>query len=150
VDTFFLLGSKEPLIELESLPDRYESVDEEAEKTALSADILGEISRQQKAHRDFSRALAGRSADLLEQRRIENAYLEATGQTRNMIFQSVAGNDVDVFTIGFHKNLEAFAATDEERESAAKAAGFKDRADLSFYLRSLISGHHDTLAVRVD
>jgi hypothetical protein len=34
--------------------------------------------------------------------------------------------------------------------AAAKAAGFKGRSDLSFYLRSLISGHHDTLAVKVD
>jgi hypothetical protein len=30
------------------------------------------------------------------------------------------------------------------------AAGFKELADISFYLRSLISGHHDTLAVKVE
>ena len=32
----------------------------------------------------------------------------------------------------------------------AIAAGFKGRADISFYLRSLLSGHHDTLAVKVE
>ena len=69
-------------------------------------------------------------------------------------FRRAAGSDVDVFTIGFHKSLEAFAApasvSDEEKEAAAIEAGFKDRSDLSFYLRSLISSHHDTLAVKVN
>lgn len=32
---------------------------------------------------------------------------------------------------------------------AAQKAGFKNRADLGFYLRSLLSRHHDTLAVPV-
>jgi hypothetical protein len=85
---------------------------------------------------------------------MENAYLAATGQTQNMIFQRAAGSDIDVFTIGFHANLEAFAkpadVTPEEKEAAAMAAGFKELADISFYLRSLISGHHDTLAVKVE
>ena len=59
-----------------------------------------------------------------------------------------------MLTIGFHEDLEAFAApssaTEDEREVAARDAGFKDRADISFYLRSLISSHHDTLAVKVE
>ena len=41
-------------------------------------------------------------------------------------------------------------ATDEEKEMAARDAGFDGVADISFYLRSLISGHHDTLAVKVE
>jgi len=105
-------------------------------------------------HIEMFRAAPGKAADLFEQRRMENAYLETTGQTTNMIFRRAAGSDIDVFTIGFHESLEAFAApssvTDEEKEQAAKGAGFKDRADISFYLRSLISGHHDTLAVKVE
>ena len=40
--------------------------------------------------------------------------------------------------------------SDEGKESAAIDAGFKERSDIPVYLRSLISGHHDTLAVRVD
>lgn len=104
-------------------------------------------------HIEMFEAAPGKTQELLEQRRMENDYLSATGQVANMIFHAVAGSDVDVFTIGFHEDLAAFAApapvTDEDKEAAAKAAGFKDRADISFYLRALISGHHDTLAVKV-
>jgi hypothetical protein len=105
-------------------------------------------------HIEMFEAAPGKADELFGQRRMENDYLSATGQTPNIIFRRVAGSDVDVFTIGFHKSLEAFAApasaTDEEKEAAAKAAGFKDRSDISFYLRSLLSGHHDTLAVKVE
>jgi len=105
-------------------------------------------------HIEMFEAAAGKAAELLEQRRMENVYLAATGQTTNMIFRRAAGSDVDVFTIGFHQSLETFAApadvTDEEKDAAAKCAGFKELSDISFYLRSLITGHHDTLAVKVN
>ena len=105
-------------------------------------------------HIEMFAAVAGKTDLLMEQRRMENRYLAATGQVPNMIFRRVAGSNIDVFTIGFHESFETFAApapaSDAEKESAAKAAGFKDRADLSFYLRSLISRHHDTFAVKVD
>lgn len=105
-------------------------------------------------HIEMFEAAPGKSDELFEQRRMENNYLSATGQTANMIFSRAAGSDVDVFTIGFHKSFEAFAApgnvSDADKEAAAIAAGFKGRSDISFYLRSLISGHHDTLAVKVD
>lgn len=105
-------------------------------------------------HIEMFAAAPGKEEDLFEQRRMENAYLAATGQTQNMIFRRAGGSDIDVFTIGFHQSLEAFAAPSpmnvDEKEAAAKAAGFKDRADISFYLRSLISSHHDTLATKVE
>jgi len=105
-------------------------------------------------HIEMFNAAPGKAAELFEQRRKENSYLVMTGQTPNMIFRRAAGSDVDVFTIGFHESLQKFAelapVTPEEKEEAAVAAGFKDLADISFYLRSLISGHHDTLAVKVD
>jgi len=105
-------------------------------------------------HIEMFEAAPGMSNDLLEQRRMENTYLASNGQIPNMIFRRAAGSDVDIFTIGFHRDFEAFAApadvTVEEKELAAKAAGFKGLADISFYLRSLISGHHDTLATKVD
>lgn len=105
-------------------------------------------------HIEMFNAAPGKAAALIEQRRMENTYLESTGQTPNMIFRRAAGSDVDVFTIGFHEDMQAFAApgrvSDRDKEAAAKAAGFKDRADISFYLRSLISSHHDTLAVKVE
>jgi hypothetical protein len=105
-------------------------------------------------HIEMFHAVAGKAAELIQERRMENAYLITTGQTPNMIFRRAAGSDVDSFTIGFHRDMEAFAASsdtsDDEKEAAARAAGFKSRADISFYLRSLISSHHDTLAVRPD
>jgi len=105
-------------------------------------------------HIEMFKAAPGKQAELVQQRRMENAYLAATGQTPNMIFHRAAGSDVDVFTIGFHPGFEAFAApakvTNAEKEAEAIAAGFKNLSDISFYLRSLISSHHDTLAVKVD
>lgn len=105
-------------------------------------------------HIEMFEAASGKANELLEQRHMENTYLVSTGQTPNMIFHRAAGSDVDVFTIGLHPDLQTFAApadvTIEEKEIAAKAAGFEGLADISFYLRSLISGHHDTLAVKVN
>ena len=104
-------------------------------------------------HIEMFAAAPGKTDALFEQRRMENAYLKATGQIENMIFRRSAGTDVDVFTIGFHESLKTFAApspaNDTEKEVAARKAGFKNRADLSFYLRSLLARHHDTLAVKV-
>lgn len=105
-------------------------------------------------HVEMFAAVPGKASELLQQRRMENNYLAATNQQTNFIFRRAAGSDIDVFTIGFHESMAAFAASsdmsDDEKEAAAKAAGFKNRADLSFYLRSLISSHHDTLASKVD
>lgn len=105
-------------------------------------------------HIEMFHALAGKFPDLYRQRTMENDYLASTGQRPNMIFWVEAGGDVDLFTIGAHESFETFAApapaSDAEKEAAAKAAGFKDRADISFLLRKLISSHHDTLATRVD
>jgi len=117
-------------------------------------DVKSEYNGNGFYHIEMFRAGAGKADELVEQRRMENKYLKMTGQKENMIFSRAAGSDIDVFTIGFHPDFESFVtqgtATPGEKEDAAKAAGFKDRADLSFYLRSLISGHHDTLAVKVD
>ena len=105
-------------------------------------------------HIEMFEAAPGKAHELHEQRRMENVYLESTGQVPNMIFRRAAGSDVDIFTIGFHPSFEAFAApanvTAEEKDLWAKRAGFKGLSDISFYLRSLISGHHDTLAVKVN
>ncbi|WDI32279.1 hypothetical protein PUV54_03620 [Hyphococcus flavus] len=105
-------------------------------------------------HIEMFNAAPGKSGELLEQRRMENAYLEQTGQTPNMIFRRAAGSDVDIFTIGFHESRLSYASQaphdEEAAEDIAKDVGFKDRADISFYLRSLISGHHDTFAVKVE
>jgi hypothetical protein len=105
-------------------------------------------------HIEMFHALAGKRATLVDQRERENQYLAATGQTANHVFVTRLGSDVDVFTLGFHEDWSAFIAgptvTDEEAEKAARRAGFKNRADLGYFLRSLLTRHQDTLAVSVD
>jgi hypothetical protein len=60
------------------------------------------------------------------------------------------GGDADVITIGFYDSLQEFARpsklSSEQRNELAIQAGFKGNDDISPYLRTLISSHHDTLA----
>ena len=104
-------------------------------------------------HIEMFQAGAGKHDDLMRQRIIENDYIHRIGQSPNEIFEVSFGSDFDIFTIGFYENLQTYATpadvTQEEAEEAAVAAGFKNRADVSFLLRELIVGHHDTLAVKV-
>lgn len=102
-------------------------------------------------HIEMFHALAGKKEALVDQRARENQYLQVTGQTTNAVFVTSFGSDVDVFTVGFHKDMHAFSegpsVSDAAAEKAARDAGFKNRADLGFYLRALLISHHDTLAV---
>lgn len=105
-------------------------------------------------HIEMFHAVHGKSEELLKQREMENQYLTATQRKANVIFKTTFGSDVDSFTIGYYKDLSAFAFTPELPkevfEKAATDAGFKARNDIGFYLRELILTHHDTLATRVD
>lgn len=105
-------------------------------------------------HVEIFRAKAGLHDALLKQRMAENAYLKATGQVTNAIFTGRFGADWDVMTIGFHESLQSFAqdapASAEEKDKAARQAGFDGVNDLAPYLRSLLVSHNDTLAVSMD
>lgn len=105
-------------------------------------------------HVEMFHALPGMADDLLEQRRMENEYLAATGQVANFIFRRSSGSDVDIFTIGFHESFERFAApapvTVEQKEIVARDVGFEGLADIGLYMRSLIAAHYDTLAIKVE
>jgi hypothetical protein len=104
-------------------------------------------------HIEMFEALPGMNQKLLEQREMENAYLVATKRRGNLIFDGVMGTNVDSFTIGAYANLAAFAARPDLKKGAslkaAQDAGFEDDNSIGFYLRTLISAHHDTLANRV-
>ena len=57
-------------------------------------------------------------------------------------------------TIGFYQSLQTYAEAGirhsaEQQNEAARAAGFESTSTIGPYLRSLLSYHHDTLAVRV-
>lgn len=105
-------------------------------------------------HIEMFHAARGQYQALLKQRHMENQYLLATSRQANLIFETHFGSDVDLFTLGFYKNMQAFAAepnlADNIFEKAAKDAGFKSRADIGFYLRQFLVTHQDTLATRVE
>ncbi len=101
-------------------------------------------------HVEMFVALAGRRAELLQERRMENAYLRELGRPLNLIFVREAGGPWDVFTVGFYRDLKHYAESadlsPERQERAARKAGFEGRDRIGSYLRTLIASHHDTLA----
>lgn len=105
-------------------------------------------------HIEMFQAASGLYDKLLEQRIMENNYLVATERKANLIFETRFGSDVDLFTLGFYKDMPAFAASPdlpaEAFEKAAIDAGFKARGDIGFYLRKFIIGHQDTLASQIE
>jgi hypothetical protein len=104
-------------------------------------------------HLEIFQALPGRQADLLAERKMENAYQKALKRPENFIFVRDAGAAWDLFTIGFYRDLKHYAESGDipeaDQEAAAKAAGFESASRIGAYLRRFISQHHDTLAVPV-
>jgi len=104
-------------------------------------------------HVEMYQGLAGRREELVREREMENAYSAALGRTQTKIFTRIAGSATDGFTIGFHRDLKAYAnppeATRQQQEAAARAAGFRGADHIGAYLRELILRHHDTLAVPI-
>jgi hypothetical protein len=104
-------------------------------------------------HIEMFHALAGKRAELLRQREMENAYLATLGQPQNAIFVRETGASWDAFTIGAYRNLKHYAEAQDnpadKDEAAARGAGFASRSSIGPYLRTLIQDHHDTLAVPV-
>ena len=104
-------------------------------------------------HVEIFLALAGKRAELLEQRRMENNYLRRIGRQQNVIFTRAGGAAWDLFTLGFYTDIKQYAESadipEDLREEAARGAGFKGAAYIGSYLRSLIARHQDTLAVTI-
>ena len=102
-------------------------------------------------HVEMFDALAGKQSELFKEREMENAYLKALKRPENLIFVREAGASWDLFTIGPYRDLKHFAESagipELDQEAAAKAAGFEAANRIGPYLRTLISSHHDTLAV---
>lgn len=103
-------------------------------------------------HIEMFVALNDKRDELLEQRRMENAYYTHLNRATNMIFVREAGAHWDMFTLGFHPSLLAFAQAGlvpaERQNEAAVAAGFESSNTIGTYLRSLMLRHSDTLAGR--
>jgi len=104
-------------------------------------------------HVEMFDALAGKHDELFKEREMENAYLKALKRPENLIFVRDQGASWDLFTIGPYRDLKHFAESagipETDQEAAAKAAGFEAANRIGPYLRTLITLHHDTLAVSV-
>jgi len=104
-------------------------------------------------HVEIFLALAGKRAELLEQRLMENKYLDKIDRPTNLIFTRAAGAAWDCYTIGFYRGIKHFAGSAdvaaEVEEQAAVEAGFTSASTIGTYLRELIARHQDTLAVAV-
>lgn len=104
-------------------------------------------------HVEIFQGLAGKRAELLRQRDMENDYLVAIGRAPNHIFTRIAGSASDAYTIGYYVDLKTYAnppeVTAEQEERAAVEAGFQGASYIGSYLRELILRHHDTLATAI-
>jgi hypothetical protein len=104
-------------------------------------------------HVEMFIALPGKQAELLEERRMENAYLAGIDRPQTLIFERVAGAAWDSYTIAFYRDIKDFAGSadvsDERKEASARAAGFDGADRIGTHLRTLIDWHRDTLATAV-
>jgi hypothetical protein len=102
-------------------------------------------------HVEMFDALAGKQSELFKEREMENAYLKSLKRPENLIFVRDQGAAWDLFTIGAYRDLKHFAESagipEADQDAAAKAAGFEAANRIGPYLRTLISSHHDTLAI---
>jgi hypothetical protein len=105
-------------------------------------------------HIEIFTALAGKQAELLKQREMENVFYSHINHRPNLIFTRVFGPSWDSFTIGAYEDLMDYANDQgiifEQEDAAAKKAGFQGVNYIGSYLRSLLLEHHDTLAGKVN
>lgn len=107
-------------------------------------------------HVEMFIALAGKQAELLKEREMENVYLKEIDRGENLIFTKIMGSEIDIFTLGFYRDIKHFAESADipldVEDKAAKVAGFEGVNYIGSYLRSLLLKHNDTLAgaVRLD
>jgi hypothetical protein len=104
-------------------------------------------------HIEIMVSLPGKQEELFKEREMENVYGVAGGRPYNMIFVRESGASWDIYTLGCYRDLQHWAApsplTREEREAAAKKAGFAGADAIGPYMRTLIDFHRDTMGVAI-
>jgi hypothetical protein len=104
-------------------------------------------------HIEIMVSLPGKQAELYKEREMENVYGVAGGRPYNMIFVRESGASWDIYTLGCYRDLQHWAApsplSKEEREVAAKKAGFAGADAIGPYMRTLIDFHRDTMGVAI-
>jgi len=104
-------------------------------------------------HIEIFVALAGKQEELYKEREMEDVYAVASGRPYNMIFVRDQGASWDLYTLGCYRDLQHWAApsglTKDEREAAAKKAGFESADAIGPTMRTLIDMHRDTMGVAI-
>jgi hypothetical protein len=104
-------------------------------------------------HIEIMLSLPGKQAELYKEREMENVYGVAGGRPYNMVFVRDQGASWDIYTLGCYRDLQHWAApsglTKEQREAAAKKAGFESADAIGPYMRTLIDFHRDTMGVAI-
>ncbi|MCK7540079.1 MAG: hypothetical protein MZV63_58825 [Marinilabiliales bacterium] len=102
--------------------------------------------------RSWSRCRASRPSSS-RNGRWRTSTASAEGRPYNMIFVRESGASWDIYTLGCYRDLQHWAAprplTKEEREAAAKKAGFAGADAIGPYMRTLIDFHRDTMGVAI-
>ena len=100
-------------------------------------------------HFEMMQALPGRLAELVEERRMENAFNRERGRGEALIFTRELGAAWDVVTLAAYRNWRHYAESEtipaEVQDKAARKAGFAGAGLVGPYMRTLISTHRDTL-----
>jgi hypothetical protein len=104
-------------------------------------------------HIEIFVSLPGKQEELYKEREMENAYAVGTGRPYNMIFVRDQGANWDLFSLGCYRDLRHWATnegvTKEQREEAARKAGFNSPDEIGPYMRTLIEMHRDTMGVAI-
>jgi hypothetical protein len=104
-------------------------------------------------HIEIFISLPGRQAELSKEREMENAYQVGTGRPATLVFVRDQGAAWDLFSLGCYRDLKHWAdggdASKEQRDQAARRAGFKDADAIGPYMRTLIDMHRDTMGVAI-
>ena len=104
-------------------------------------------------HIEIMVSLPGKQEELRRERERESLYQSGIGRPGLLIFVRDQGASWDIFTLGCYKDLAHWAdssgATKEQREGAARKAGFKSPDEIGPYMRSLIDMHRDTMGVAI-
>ena len=104
-------------------------------------------------HIEIMVALPGKQAELYKEREMEDVYGVAQGRPYNMIFVRDQGANWDIFTLGCYRDLQHWAQPSplakEQRDDAARRAGFESADAIGPYMRTLIDMHRDTMGVAI-
>jgi hypothetical protein len=104
-------------------------------------------------HLEIMVSLPGKQDELFKEREMENVYGVESGRPYNMIFVRDQGASWDIYTLGCYRDLQHWAQpsplTREQRDAAARKAGFESADAIGPYMRTLIDFHRDTMGVAI-